>query len=65
MFGRVDFREDGKKKRRETEEGKLFGGCLIGRRRGKKKCDGAWVFFSSSSPKCFRPKLGRKLREGV
>ena len=36
MFGRVDFREDRKNKRRENEEGKLVGGCLVGRERGKK-----------------------------
>ena len=28
VFGRVDFREDGKK-RRENEEGNVFGGCLV------------------------------------
>ena len=36
MFGRVDFREDEKKKRkkeRENEERKLFEKCLIGRGR--------------------------------
>ena len=35
VFGRVDFKEDGKKKRRENEKRKLVGGCLV-ERRGEK-----------------------------
>ena len=55
MFDRVDFRED-EKKRRENEEGKLFGGCLIGRERWEN--DG--VFFLSPL-KTFLLKMKRKL----
>ena len=36
LFGRVDFGEDEKKKKRENEERKLFGKCLVGR--GREKC---------------------------
>ena len=43
MFGRVDFREDGKKMR-ENEEEKLFGRCSIGTIRGKN--DGRARVFS-------------------
>ena len=55
MFGRVDFREDGKNKRRENEEGKLVGGCLVGRERGKKD-DGAQVFSLGAHQKVFSSK---------
>ena len=34
VFGRVDFRKNGKK-RRKNEEGKFFWGCLVGREGGK------------------------------
>ena len=47
MFGRVDFREDEKKKRkkeRENEERKLFEKCLVGR--GREKNDGKVRVFS-------------------
>ena len=45
----VDFREDGKRMR-ENEEKKLFGECLVGRRRGKKKGE-AWVFSLQNGEK--------------
>ena len=51
----VDFREDGKRMR-ENEEIKLFGECLVGRRRGKKK---------KVRPGCFLCRMGRKLMRGV
>ena len=35
VFGRVDFWEDGEKKRRVNEEGNFFGWRLIGRGRGR------------------------------
>ena len=47
VFGRVDFREDEKKKRkkeRENEERKLFEKCLVGR--GREKNDGKVRVFS-------------------
>ena len=44
MFGKGDFREDGKinnererERERENEEEKLFGGCLV-RKGRRKKC---------------------------
>ena len=40
MFERVDFREDGKKWGK-----KLFGGCLVGRERGKERVGGEGVWF--------------------
>ena len=43
VFGRVDFREDGKKMR-ENEEEKLFGKCLVGMMTGKN--DGRARVFS-------------------
>ena len=47
MFGRVDFRDnEKKKKRRENEEGKLFRGSL-GWREGEKSDGRVWVFFPS------------------
>ena len=49
VFGRVNLREDGKKMR-ENEEGKLFGECLVGRRRGKKKGE-AWAFSLQNEEK--------------
>ena len=55
VFGRVDFREDGKNKRRENEEGKLVGGCLVGRERGKKD-GGAQVFSLGAHQKVFSSK---------
>ena len=55
MFGRVDFREDGKNKRREIEEGKLVGGCLVGRERGKKD-GGAQVFSLGAHQKVLSSK---------
>ena len=45
----VDFREDGKIMR-ENEEKKLFGECLVERRRGKKKGE-AWVFSLQNGEK--------------
>ena len=45
----VDFREDGKRMR-ENEEGKLFGECLVGRRRGKKEGE-AWAFSLQNEEK--------------
>ena len=47
MFGRVDFREDEKKKRkkeRENEERKLFEKCLV--ERGREENDGKVRVFS-------------------
>ena len=47
MFGRVDFREDEKKKRereKENEERKLFEKCLVGR--GREENDGKVLVFS-------------------
>ena len=56
VFGRIDFRGIGKKKKkREKKEGKLFEGCLVGReKRRKRKC--------VVGPKCFLPRSTRKLR---
>ena len=53
MFGRVDFREDGKKKKkkgRENMEGKIFRRCLVGRVRGE----------MIVVPGCFLPRLAKK-----
>ena len=56
VFGRIDFRGIGKKKKKEKKkEGKLFEGCLVGReKRRKRKC--------VVGPKCFLPRSTRKLR---
>ena len=59
MFGWVDFKEDGKKIRENGREN-IFGGFLVGGRRGKKNLWGSGI-FSPSPPKCFLPKMGRKL----
>ena len=50
MFGLVNFREDGKKKKEGRENGGLniFGECLVGKRGGKKKT------------KMFSPQNGEK-----
>ena len=53
------------KKKERKWGGKTFWRVFDWEEEREKKCDGACVFFSSSSPKCFRPKMGRKLREGV
>ena len=57
MFDRVDFRED-EKKRRENKEGKLFGGCLVGRERWENN----GVFFPNP-PKSFLLKGRENLME--
>ena len=54
VFGRVDFMEDGKK-RRKNKEIKLFRKCLIGK--GKEENDGGtWMFFPRTHQKIFSPK---------
>ena len=53
MFGRVDFREDEKKKFCE--------GYLVGRGRGKRD-GGVLGVFSQGPTNIFLPKMGRKLR---
>ena len=63
MFGRVDFREDGKKrkkKERENKEGKLFRRCLV--RRGRRENDsGTRVFSPRTRQKVFSPKWRENL----
>ena len=56
VFGRVDFREDGKKSR-ENEEGNFFGRCLARRQRWERD-GGAWVFSPLTNQKVFSPKWG-------
>ena len=58
MFGRVDFREDEKKKK--NEEGKLFGGCLVGRE--EKKMVGPRCFLLGLTRK-FSPQNREKTRQ--
>ena len=58
MFGRVDFREDGK-----NEEGKLFGECLVKRER-EENYGGIQVFFSWIHQKVCSPKWEEKWMRG-
>ena len=54
VFGRVDFREV-KKKKKKPEEEKLFGECLVRRGRGKKHSE-AQVFSPRAHQKVFSSK---------
>ena len=45
---------------RENGRENIFGGCLVRKGDGKKKLRGFGVFFLSP-PKCFLPKMERKL----
>ena len=60
MFGRVDFREDGKKekKKRKNKKWKLFGGYLVRRKRGKKIIE-SMCFFPESTRR-FSSQNGEK-----
>ena len=44
MFGKVDFKEN-RKKMRENDKGKFYGGYLVKRRRGKRNSGGPGVFI--------------------
>ena len=59
MFVWRDFKENGKL-REEKWKDSIFSGCLVGRKEGKKKLVGLGV-FSLDPPKCFLPKIERKL----
>ena len=64
MFVWRDFKED-EKLRGEKWEDNIFSSYLVGRGEGKKKNKkvvGSGV-FSLNPPKCFLPKMGRKLGE--
>ena len=56
MFGRVDFREDEKKKEKKF----FFEECLVGRGRGKR--DGVWEFSPRVLQKFFSPKWGENVQ---
>ena len=67
MFGKGDFREDGKinngrererERERENKEEKLFGGCLV-RKGREKKCGKAQIF----SPCIHSSQNGEKIDE--
>ena len=63
VFGRMDFKEDGKKKKkRKNKKGKLFGGCLVGRKGREGKCVEGSKFFFLEPTRKLSPKMGRKLR---
>ena len=62
VFGRVDFREDGKKMR-ENEEIKLFEECLVGR--GIKENDNGAHMFSLQAYQKVLTKMGRKLSRRI
>ena len=58
MFGRVDFKED-RRKKKKNEEGKLFEGCLVDW--GKGENNGV---ADLDPPKSFLSKMERKLGSG-
>ena len=59
MFGWVDFREDGKKKRVENMRENGWEGCLDERGRGREKWWGLAI-FSLGPPQFNLSKMGRK-----
>ena len=65
MFGRVDFRKDGgKKKRVKIRRENFLEVVWLGERERKKKMIGFGV-FSLRPPKSCLPKMARKLLRGV